>query len=221
MHGIIINDVRIQFPCFCHLKAWPILHHGCKQTRWKYFRWRLVSPMGRVRGLLQALDRIRDQQTPPPPGRGPGHPQMGRGRGFPPPSPPWVGCGRARTRILLVEMTAQNSAQPPSPVFYPLGRGNGLRSSPPHPGNRARARPLPPTPILRPLALGDPGVEPLGTLTAQSPHIFQIQFPYVYVLREVSLTPSYESIMNLPLGSPLRSPSSHTNLLPMTLTLLP
>ena len=43
--------------------------------------------MGRGRGLLQAIDRIRSQQNPPS-DRGPGLPQMGRGRGFLPPSPP-------------------------------------------------------------------------------------------------------------------------------------
>ena len=112
--------------------------------------------MGRVRGLLQALDRIRNQQNPPPRGRGLGLSQMGRGRGFPPPSPPQVGCSRARTGTLLMEMTTQNSAQSPSLVFYSLGRGRGLRSpSPPCPGIRARARALPPTSLLRTLALGD------------------------------------------------------------------
>ena len=44
--------------------------------------------MGRVRGLLQAINRIRNQQNPPSPGRGPRLPQIGRERGFPPPSPP-------------------------------------------------------------------------------------------------------------------------------------
>ena len=72
--------------------------------------------MGRLRRLLQALDRIRSQQNPHPTGRGSGLPQMGRGRGFPPPFPPQVGGSRARVRALLIEMTAQNSAQPPSPV---------------------------------------------------------------------------------------------------------
>ena len=72
---------------------------------------------GRARGLLQALDRIRNQQTPPP-DRGPGLPQMERGRGLPPSSPPQIGCGRARMRALLMEMTAQNSAKPP--VQFPI-----------------------------------------------------------------------------------------------------
>ena len=46
-----------------------------------------------------------------------------------------------------MEMTSQNSSQPPNRVLYPLGRGKDLRSpSLPCPGSIARAKALPPTP---------------------------------------------------------------------------
>ena len=125
--------------------------------------------MGRTRSLLAATERIGNQETPPPPGRGPGIPQMGRGRDLPPPSPPQIGGSRARARGLLLEMT-ERQYPAPNPVSYPLGRGRGLRSlSPPHPGSRSSIRALPPTP--------SPGAPGLGRARSRALTLPNFQEP--------------------------------------------
>ena len=50
-----------------------------------------LPQMGRDRGLIEALERIRN-----------------RGRGLGPSSPPTVGCGGAAARALLLKVIARN-----------------------------------------------------------------------------------------------------------------
>ena len=77
-----------------------------------------LPQMGRARGLMEALDRIRNIE-----------------RGFRPPSLPSGGLGRGRVRALLLEVVTHGRA--PHPASYPRGRGLGSLS-PPHPGRGIR-----------------------------------------------------------------------------------
>ena len=131
---------------------------------------------------------------------------MGR-RGFLPPSPSQVGGSRARARALLIEMTTRNSTQPCSSIFYPLGRGRGLRSPfPPCPGSRTGTRALPPIPPPNAPGLGKarsraPGHFPVLEPPTSSQYSLQCLCP-----QEIFLTPSYEYLMSLPIVMPLGSP---------------
>ena len=116
---------------------------------------------------------------------------MGKGRGLPPPSPPWVGGSRAKARALLLEMTKRNNTQPPNPVTYPLGRERGLRSpSLHHPGSRARARALPPTPPPDPPGFGRARSRAPGpSQIPEAPYIFLMLSPNVFAPKGISLIP--------------------------------
>ena len=76
--------------------------------------------MCRARGLLVAIERIRNQE-PPHQVEAQESQEMGGGRGLLPPSPPQVGGGRARARALLLKMTARNNTQPPTQFPIPQG----------------------------------------------------------------------------------------------------
>ena len=58
---LYITDIKFQFLCFCHLKAWSI---GIMPEDWTERRGWYYSQMGRARGLLAAIERIRNQETP-------------------------------------------------------------------------------------------------------------------------------------------------------------
>ena len=72
-----------------------------------------LSQIGRARGLIVALEIVRNQE-----------------RGLRPLSTPIVGHGRAEVRALLLEAITRNPTQAPNPVPCQTGRGRGLGSPP-------------------------------------------------------------------------------------------
>ena len=77
--------------------------------------------MGRARGLIDTLERVRHQER-----------VRQQGRNLRPLSTPIVGHGRAEARALLLETITRNPTQAPNAVTCQTERGKGLGSpSPP------------------------------------------------------------------------------------------
>ena len=123
--------------------------------------WPHLPQMGGARGLMEALDRIRNID-----------------RGIRPPSPPPVGIGRARARALLLEVVSCGRA--PHPVSYPRGRCLGSLS-PPNPGRGIIISSFPTPPPVAP-GLGRARVEPLALIP---PYAAQILCPNVWTPKEL------------------------------------
>ena len=155
--------------------------------------WSHIPQMGRIRGLMEALDRIR---------------AIERSVRLPP-LPPGV-VGRARVRALFLEVIT--CGRTPTQLSFPEEEVWDLFLLP------VQAEELGlivPHPFLFSPALGEPGVELLSLL---SPSIIQIQCPYVWTPTGTTLEPppqiplqSHTNLLPLtplPEGPPLESYTS-------------